>query len=713
MKYEQSSDNNETLNFRELLLDDSTSQHDNNNDNKQHHQHHESVNNNWRRRIEISRRIHSIWTEGQGGHDDSGLASPFFDGRQFALGWYVMDYMDDYNCNYQLHECEGSNTNDNSAIVLDRMDASELSYGLFFNKYMVQNRPIVVTNLCKDWEATKNWVLPKEIFGEKDGHKLGKSEDDIVNSGKKEILVPNIEYFKEKFGEDVVSVHLQSKIGFYSRSNQLSLSSSSQLQGKENGISDLIQNPKEEEKQNTMKQEPRKMKLSEYMDWWIEHHNQNEEKIGANSNDNNRHGLPLYYMKDWKFMTMETCSDIYLNNEKKESNIQSKGSFLAAASEPLHRKNPYSTPPIFVDDWLNGPNGPAGNAYKFCYLGPAGSTTSFHTDVLQSYSWSSNICGTKRWYLIPPQYSYLLYDTFGIHVAEHLHVDLDDTLYSNDYGRHFFPGLVEARKHATCVIQKEGETIFVPSGWYHTVENLEGTLSINHNWINGTNILSSWERLFQEECTTRLNYHIYDDRESKDDNIGTCVDKEPLCNSNDDDILLLWLIVSRKAKLCLAFEENIVTDVTVIETNDRKLNIIDPSEWINGYGHDVKCDADRKNCNNHNFSHCHNTNVIHDGNISYDNDDNGIFNLYNLLKISHVLQGLKEVLSQKGRSIMVKRNTPELDLKPNSDKRSNDEFLSTNSYETRHIIEVTDVTLLLVEVKNCIERQKRRIKIAI
>ncbi len=29
-------------------------------------------------------------------------------------------------------------------------------------------------------------------------------------------------------------------------------------------------------------------------------------------------------------------------------------------------------------------------------------------------------------------------------------------------------------------IQVAGEAIFVPSGWHHTVENLEDTLSINH-----------------------------------------------------------------------------------------------------------------------------------------------------------------------------------------------------------------------------------------
>lgn len=32
------------------------------------------------------------------------------------------------------------------------------------------------------------------------------------------------------------------------------------------------------------------------------------------------------------------------------------------------------------------------------------------------------------------------------------------------------------------------QALFVPSGWYHSVENLEDTVSINHNWINGFNV---------------------------------------------------------------------------------------------------------------------------------------------------------------------------------------------------------------------------------
>lgn len=45
------------------------------------------------------------------------------------------------------------------------------------------------------------------------------------------------------------------------------------------------------------------------------------------------------------------------------------------------------------------------------------------------------------------------------------------------------------------VDQAEGETIFVPSGYYHQVINLTDCISINHNWANSTNIVSMYKAM--------------------------------------------------------------------------------------------------------------------------------------------------------------------------------------------------------------------------
>lgn len=47
------------------------------------------------------------------------------------------------------------------------------------------------------------------------------------------------------------------------------------------------------------------------------------------------------------------------------------------------------------------------------------------------------------------------------------------------------------------IIQLADEAIFVPSGWYHQVWNLDDTISVNHNWFNSCNIKSIWSTLEQ------------------------------------------------------------------------------------------------------------------------------------------------------------------------------------------------------------------------
>jgi len=46
-----------------------------------------------------------------------------------------------------------------------------------------------------------------------------------------------------------------------------------------------------------------------------------------------------------------------------------------------------------------------------------GTWTPLHADVLRSYSWSTNLTGRKRWKLLPPQFTHLLYDRFGRYTA--------------------------------------------------------------------------------------------------------------------------------------------------------------------------------------------------------------------------------------------------------------------------------------------------------
>lgn len=155
----------------------------------------------------------------------------------------------------------------------------------------------------------------------------------------------------------------------------------------------------------------------------------------------------------------------------------------AAGDAPL-----YETPHLFQEDWLNGfydSKGAPGccaavRDYRFVYLGPPGSSTPLHSDVLRSFSWSANLCGVKRWRLFPPR---------GGDAME--------------------------------LLQAAGETLFVPSGWAHTVENtgLVPVLSVNHNWLNDSSLDIVWTFLQEElrgaaaaidDCRALVSAHEFD-----------------------------------------------------------------------------------------------------------------------------------------------------------------------------------------------------------
>jgi hypothetical protein len=154
----------------------------------------------------------------------------------------------------------------------------------------------------------------------------------------------------------------------------------------------------------------------------------------------------------------------------------------------------YNIPDLFKDDWMNAYySAHTTDDFRFVYVGVAGTFTPLHRDVYCSYSWSTNVCGRKRWWLFPPaQTRYLFIKGRNTCVYDVRNVDAIQ-----------FP---EFAKTTPVVVEQEaGETIFVqvllttrcydshsllerPSGWYHQVENLTDCISINHNWCNSVNL---------------------------------------------------------------------------------------------------------------------------------------------------------------------------------------------------------------------------------
>jgi len=131
-----------------------------------------------------------------------------------------------------------------------------------------------------------------------------------------------------------------------------------------------------------------------------------------------------------------------------------------------------------------------------------------------------------------------------------MHSDLD----LGKLGKAIYPGLSMARRHSLTFLQRDKEIVFVPSGWHHTVENVDDTISINHNWINGTNMDWSWEKVLYEcETFTKTSDQMKDASEQNESKLSL---------SYMDDFYLLFLVLERKAKVTINEHSTSIEETT-------------------------------------------------------------------------------------------------------------------------------------------------------
>lgn len=154
------------------------------------------------------------------------------------------------------------------------------------------------------------------------------------------------------------------------------------------------------------------------------------------------------------------------------------------------------------------------------------SRTPLHADVYNSYSWSVNIVGRKKWRFYLPSMEQYLKDECG-------NLPFDCAIVAHPTECKYFD-----------IIQEPGDAIFVPSGWYHQVWNLENTISINHNWINGCNIQVLWKSL-QEELL-KVENEISDCKEMEDWNNQCQIILRASFGMNYYDFYNLLMVIAKR-----------------------------------------------------------------------------------------------------------------------------------------------------------------------
>lgn len=185
---------------------------------------------------------------------------------------------------------------------------------------------------------------------------------------------------------------------------------------------------------------------------------------------------------------------------------------------------------------------------RFIFLFASFTRTPFHADVFSSFSWSTNIFGTKKWLLLYPNEEKKLLDHLSnlpFHITEEM----------------------LQQKHCAYVrlIQNAGDTIFVPSGWHHQVHNIDHTISINHNFFNGCNLSHVWSALLG--TYERVKKEIEDCRDM-DNFEGHCqIMLKALHGMNFGDFLDILNVIADNRIKCLTTGEQMVINEAVMGRN--------------------------------------------------------------------------------------------------------------------------------------------------
>ncbi|XP_024388879.1 lysine-specific demethylase JMJ21 isoform X3 [Physcomitrium patens] len=144
----------------------------------------------------------------------------------------------------------------------------------------------------------------------------------------------------------------------------------------------------------------------------------------------------------------------------------------------------YSIPPVFSEDLLAVLDKSVRPPFRWLVAGPARSGASWHVDPALTSAWNTLLSGRKRWALYPPG---------RVPPAVVVHVDLDDGSVNFDgptslqWWLEVYPTLRDEDKPLECT-QLPGETISVPSGWWHCVLNIDDSVAVTQNYVNSSNL---------------------------------------------------------------------------------------------------------------------------------------------------------------------------------------------------------------------------------
>uniref|UniRef100_A0A7S2TRK7 JmjC domain-containing protein n=1 Tax=Lotharella oceanica TaxID=641309 RepID=A0A7S2TRK7_9EUKA len=168
--------------------------------------------------------------------------------------------------------------------------------------------------------------------------------------------------------------------------------------------------------------------------------------------------------------------------------------YLCEKEIPAPLLEDYANPIPFQDDLYQQvlPPPDDGDAehpwLAYLLIGGRGSGSPVHKDPIGSGAWNALLHGKKRWCLFPPGTNKTL-----------LGMTDGDSQPPAYWWQDVYPNIKNHPEVTNIeVIQKAGEIMFVPAGWYHVVMNLETSIAVTQNFVLPSMLTHAMKTLMKE-----------------------------------------------------------------------------------------------------------------------------------------------------------------------------------------------------------------------
>lgn len=167
-------------------------------------------------------------------------------------------------------------------------------------------------------------------------------------------------------------------------------------------------------------------------------------------------------------MRLDHYIDYLLTTQEASPYYLASWDFLPIAPELCQD---FSLSPFWRDDWLVQVSEELRPRLLWLFLGPARTGFALHIDVGHTAAWNTQLVGRKRWAIFPPDHDDILYQG-------------EVNAFQPDLQRH--PNF--SRAQGLYYTQEAGDTVYIPSRWWHQTEILEASIAVSGNFANQHNI---------------------------------------------------------------------------------------------------------------------------------------------------------------------------------------------------------------------------------